>query len=128
MTISPILIDEIIKLYKDGKSDVEIMDHLNITKKQFKQYYDSSEVFRKAVDQGAVYCEAWWAKQGRQALGDKGFNVQVWKMVMQNSFGWADKSEVKDQTKPVEQKTTEQLEAEAKAYFEAKARLAGVQH
>lgn len=117
-----------IELYKKGKSDVEIMDHLNITKKQFQHYKDSSEIFRKAVEQGAVYCEAWWAKQGREALENKGFNVQVWKMVMQNSFGWADKSEVKDQTKPVEQKTTEQLEAEAKAYFEAKARLAGVQH
>jgi len=40
-------------------------------------------------------CLHWWDERAREGLFDKSFNTTIWVFVKKNIDGWADKSEVK---------------------------------
>lgn len=109
-------LQKMLELYKEGRSDVQIMSELNITKKDFAELYEKNQAFKRVVDQGRVYCEAWWTEKGQTALADRGFNSTVWSLVMKNRFGWSEKSEVLGDKKP-EDKSTEELQRELQEHF-----------
>ena len=79
--------------YKNGASDIEICRLLKITLPQFKQNYEKIDAFRKVVDLGRVYGQAWWLQQGRENLNNKNFNTPLWVFNMKNRYNWADKTE-----------------------------------
>jgi hypothetical protein len=84
---------EIIALYKQGYTNVEVAEYMELTKRQFAQKCQTSAAFRELVERGNDIAEAWNERQGRLAIHDKDFNTAVWKARMSHHFGWADKTE-----------------------------------
>lgn len=82
--------------YKSGMSDVEVCRELDITLKTFNELYQENEGFRKLIDHGRMLSTAWWMEQGRKNLWNKDFVTPLWTFNMKNRFGWADKTEVKN--------------------------------
>jgi site-specific recombinase XerD len=80
-----------IDLFSEGRSDIEVIKALGITRKQFNSYYDRSQAFRDLVDWGRDLAEAWWVEQSRTNLGDKNFNTTLYKARMQKFYDWSDK-------------------------------------
>lgn len=93
MSISP---EEIIELYKEGRSDTEICRAIGITKRQFQKEYDRNSAWRALVDMGRDFAEAWWDEQWRTGVRNKDVNPNILKPVMQQRYGWADKTESKN--------------------------------
>ena len=84
---------EIIALYKEGYTNVEVAEHLEMTKRQFAQLCQTNPQFRELVERGNDIAEAWNERQGRLAIHDKDFNTAVWKARMGHHFGWRDRTE-----------------------------------
>lgn len=84
---------EVIALYKQGYTNVEVAEHLEMTKRQFAQMCQTNPAFREIVERGNDIAEAWNERQGRLAIHDKDFNTAVWKARMSHHFGWADRTE-----------------------------------
>jgi len=111
---------EMMDMYSAGKSDIQVMKALRITKAMFNDYYKKHEPFRRVVDQGRVDSESWWVEQGQLALHSEArFNSTVWQLNMKNRFGWAEKTDSTTNVDPA-QKSTEELERELKDYMQAK--------
>lgn len=87
---------EIIDLYSQGYTDIEVIKAMGITRKQFEREYQVNKIFRDIVDRGRDYCEAWHYEQSRTKLGDKDFNVSLYSKRMDNVFGWSTKVETKN--------------------------------
>ena len=87
--------DYCITLYQQGSSDVEIKSFLNIANDTFDRLIREEQLFMETIKRGRAYSRTWWEKNARENLKDKDFNATLWYMNMKNRFGWADKSEIK---------------------------------
>lgn len=87
---------QIIDFYKEGMSDIEICRELGITKRTFNSWYDNNPAFRSIVDMGRDFAEAWWDSQWRSGVRNKDVNPGILKPVMQQRYGWTDKTENKN--------------------------------
>lgn len=83
--------DQIIDLYKQGMSDVEVCRELEITKRQFEKMKAVNPIFRAVVERGNDYAEAWNLEQSRVNLHNKDFNTTLFNTRMMNMFGWSQK-------------------------------------
>ncbi len=92
--------EEMLAEYSAGASDEEVAAALKMTTKRFKQYYTEDPVFKETVDMGRDWAKAFWLKKGRTSLEDKKFNSTLWYNNMKNRYGWAEKSEVKEEKGP----------------------------
>lgn len=84
---------EVRDLYAEGASDAEVAAFLNITTKEFYKQMADSRPFAVLVEMGRTLAMAWWEKQARLNVKNKGFNTPLWVFTMKNKFGWADKVE-----------------------------------
>jgi hypothetical protein len=90
--------DDILELYSQGASDVEIRVLIyEKTNKKIKCSYDLWErwlseepEFSETIKMGKQISEAWWTKTGRINLDSERFSYTGWYMNMKNRFGWAD--------------------------------------
>lgn len=87
---------EVIRLASIGASDVEIIDYLDISKDLFYRFLKDEAEFSDTIKKAHLKCAVWWEKEGRTNLDGKEFNSTLWYMNMKNRFGWADKTESKN--------------------------------
>lgn len=92
-------VNDIIDLYKEGGSDVEvrcmILDRCGFgSYTLWDRWISESDEFGEVIKMGRMLSEAWWNKNGRINLQNKDFNYTGWYMQMKNRFGWKDKQEV----------------------------------
>lgn len=99
--------------YEGGASDVEVCKALRLTEKEFDKRYKEDDLFQRLVQIGRMYAKAFWYKQARLGLRDRAFNGQLYIKVMQNRYGWADKTENLDR-KPEDQLSEDELKGEIK--------------
>lgn len=89
-------IQRVIDLYREGGSDVEVADLLNLSLKKFYELIDENDKFAEVVERGRTFAQAWWYRMGRQGLFMEKFNGSVYNFNMKNRYGWADKVETGD--------------------------------
>ena len=93
---------QIIALYKQGASDIEIRamiyDWLNtFSDKLWYRWLDEEPEFLRVIKKGRLLCQAWWEQQGRKSLTAGKLNTALWQINMTNRFGW---KHSKEQEKP----------------------------
>lgn len=88
---------DLLSLYGEGGSDVEAAKVLGITFARFEQMYLEHPAFAEIIDNCRTISHAWWVEKARTNLYNKDFNVALWNFNMKNRYGWADKSEIKDE-------------------------------
>ena len=94
--------NDILELYSEGASDVEIRALIYLKTKEktkasfglWDRWIEEEEEFFETIKQGRMLSESWWAKTGRKNLNNKEFSYTGWYMNMKNRFGWKDKHEV----------------------------------
>lgn len=91
---------QLLDLYGEGGSDSEAAVILKLTLARFDQLYLEQPAFATIIDQCRTLSRAWWESQARKNLWNKDFNTPLWNFNMKNRFGWADKSEVKEEKSP----------------------------
>ena len=80
-----------LKLYAAGASDTEVRAELNMTTRLWNRLMMTDQSFEDVVQYGKTLCLAWWMKQGRTNLDNRGFNAQLYNINMQNRFNWSSK-------------------------------------
>jgi len=91
---SPEMIDECIRLMREGASITEIAYELNVAKDTIYEWKKVHPEFSDAIKKGVDFSEGWWMKEGRINIQNKEFNSTLFYMNMKNRFGWADKQEI----------------------------------
>ncbi len=91
--------DEVLGLYAEGASDVEIKALIYNWRKSYsndlwERWMKDEPEFSETVKVGKMLAESWWSKSGRTGLKDREFNYTGWYMNMKNRYGWRDKQEV----------------------------------
>jgi hypothetical protein len=110
--------NDILDLYKEGASDVEIKalivqktnGKVRASNDLWERWIEEEEQFSETIKIGKLISEAWWNKTGRENLENKDFSFTGWYMNMKNRFGWRDS---------IETKQTHTISAEAEAIRKA---------
>ena len=86
---------KVVELMADGMAKIEVCAELGmgIGYDAFLDWQKKYPEFSEAVKIGNRLSEAWWMKEGREALRDKEFNSTLWYMNMKNRHGWTDKQD-----------------------------------
>lgn len=89
-------IEDVVNLYAEGGSDVEVASLLGLSEKKFYELVEENIKFAEVVERGRTMSQAWWYSKGREGLFAERFNSSVYNFQMKNRFGWADKVETGD--------------------------------
>jgi len=89
--------DKLLELMKEGASIYELCLEFEVCEKTIYNWFEEYPEFLQSKKKGLAYSRGWWEKQGRINLKDKDFNYTGWYMNMKNRFGWADKTENKNE-------------------------------
>lgn len=85
-----------IDLMSQGASLIEVAADLGVSRATLSKWQldDSKPAFVEAIKKGVELSEAWWMREGREALRDTKFNHGLWYMNMKNRFRWRDRQEI----------------------------------
>ncbi len=94
--------NDILELYREGASDVEIRaliyekckDKTKCSFNLWDRWINEEIEFGETIKTGKILSESWWHKQGRTSLKDREFNFTGWYMQMKNRFGWKDNHQI----------------------------------
>ena len=82
------------EMFENGESLVEVAVKLGICKKTFQDLCEQYDFWKDAYNLGKEYSEAWWLRIGREgSAGDIKANGYIWRLNMQNRFGWLERKE-----------------------------------
>ena len=86
---------EVLELYQQGASDVEIKGLIYEWRGSFSndlwdRWMKEEPEFSETIKTGKILSESWWHKEGRTSLRDKDFMNTGWYMQMKNRYGWKD--------------------------------------
>jgi len=108
--------EEILKAYKEGKSDSYICCYvIGCTSRWMYKLIEIDSEFAELIEHGKELSKCWWDDQGRNGMRTRGFNSSLYSLFMVNRFGWNNtKGEVKTDSKvtlesPVLNKLTDGL-------------------
>lgn len=79
----------------DGYSKEATAGILGISKPTLYVWIDGKKDFKDAIEAGEALSQRWWEDKGREACVDGEFNATVWRLNMQNRFGFKEQSEQK---------------------------------
>ncbi len=99
MNLTDEILDDILELYLNGGSDVEVKALIwdirgSFSNDLWDRWLLEDERFSETIKAGKMLSNAWWLKQGRTNLQTKEFSYTGWYMNMKNRFGWKDKQEI----------------------------------
>jgi len=89
--------EEVLELASKGASEVEIRALLDISQELFYRWLKDEPKFSITIKKAKELCRVWWESEGRVNLKDQRFSATLWYMNMKNRFGWADKTENKNE-------------------------------
>ena len=91
--------NQILSLYREGASDVEVKALIydwrgSFSNDLWERWMKEETQFSETIKTGRLISEAWWHKEGRTSLREKEFNYTGWYMQMKNRFGWKDSQQI----------------------------------
>lgn len=91
--------EDILKMYTEGASDVEIKALIHswlgsFSNDLWERWLKEELMFSETIKRGKILSQSWWESQGRKNLSTRDFNSTLWYMNMKNRFGWADTQKV----------------------------------
>jgi len=111
--------NQVLDLYKDGASDVEVKALIYEWRGSFSndlwdRWLKDEPQFSETIKTGKLLAESWWSKTGRTNLKNKEFSFTGWYMNMKNRYGWKDRTETDVTTNgesinPISKLTVEEL-------------------
>lgn len=96
MNTPTITAEQVTELYKQGCSDKQVYTRLGIPRRQWERELADNAIFRAIVEMGRDYAEAFWEDQWIDGIRNKDVNPNILKPVMQQRYGWSDKTESKN--------------------------------
>ena len=81
---------------KEGMSLVEIAEEFEVPPRTIEKWSETFLEFNTAFELGSAVYEAWWLREGKENLGNRGYNTQLFKFLTGNKLGYSDKVESKN--------------------------------
>jgi len=85
-----------IEMAREGGSEVEIAAAFEISVHTMRTWSEKFSEFNSAYEIGQAMHEAWWLRQGKDNLDNRGYNVGLFKFLTGNKLGYSDKMESKN--------------------------------
>ena len=92
----PEMCEKVVDLMAKGYSKIMVAAELDIDQDTLHRWCkdEDKKDFYDAIKKGVSLSQAWWERQGLEALRDKDFSYTGWYMNMKNRFKWSDNQNV----------------------------------